>query len=123
MAATMNITEGTIYPKKINYPKKKSYPMIRNHYKNVNYSDFDMEKIINECIELKKTDPYYISTILDKYPINRKTFERKLRRYVIEGSKSLNDNRGKHTKLFTENEEKILAEYVAEGIYREKTSI
>jgi transposase len=112
MTTSNNIIKDILYSKKINYPKKKSYPKKRNHYKNTNYSDFDMEKIMKECITLKENDPYYISAILDKYPINRKTFEHKLRRYIEEGNKSLNDNRGKHTRLFTENEEKILIEYI-----------
>jgi len=99
-------------PKKIKKKRVVKYPNKRYNYKRYDQSTWNFIDVFNEYETLKNDgDKKCIIKIVKKYNISRTTF---LRRYNLWKNELLEEQekRGGHNKIFTDEEEKELYEYI-----------
>jgi hypothetical protein len=103
-------------PKNIKYHRKERYPQVRNNYRKYKNAKWNWEDILKETEILKNENTInYLKIIAEKYNIPYGTLKDKFTKY---NKKSLdiiqfhNENRGGYNKIFSENEEKNLYEYI-----------
>src|ERR1700722_9776539 len=103
----------TNIPKKIKKKRIVKYPNKKCNYKRYNNATWNFDDIFSEYELLKINGEQKCTMIItNKYNINRRTF---LRKYKLwKDNKNINnENRGAHNKIFTDEQEKDLYEYIS----------
>lgn len=104
---------NTIVPKKIKYHRKDKYPAVRDNYRKYKNANWNWVDVLNET-QLAKNQhtANYLKVISDKYNIKYGTLRNKFYKWENDHNVILTENRGGHNKIFTENEERNLYDYI-----------
>ena len=94
-------------PIKIKKLRKTEYPTKRNNYRSYKNAKWNWEDAFKDIEILKRqNDSSFIKKISTKYNIPYNTLRGKYNEWKNENKSFVNDNRGGHNRIFTEDEEK-----------------
>ena len=100
-------------PKKIKKIRKVKYPKKRDNYRRYSNADWEWEDVLKD-VETQKDggDNHYMKTISERYNIKYSTLQRKYSKWKNNKCLQNDERRGGHNKTFTEDEERILFNYI-----------
>ena len=100
-------------PLKIVYKRKKNYTVSQQPYRQYLYADWNWNDIFEYISKIKTNDKKYIKTASIVYGVNYNTLKNKYSKYTRNMNSHLqSEHRGGHNKIFTENEERKIYEYI-----------
>jgi hypothetical protein len=95
--------------------RKKAYFPKGNHYKKYINAPWNWIDIFKHIEQIKSEGEYnFIRIISDKYGIKYGTLKNKYSKWLSDGQPNINkiENRGGHNKIFTEEQERKLYEWI-----------
>ena len=100
-----------VLPIKIEKMRIVKYPSKRNNYRRYKNAEWKWEEVFNEIEKVKGDCDNYIKLISEKYNIPYRTLTRKYNLWKNNNVDN-NENRGGHNKIFSEEEERNLYNYI-----------
>jgi hypothetical protein len=107
----------TNLPKKLCRKSRDIYPTKRNNYRKYVVASWTWQQVFEEIEVLKSNEKGVCKKISNKYNIPYNTLKDKYRKWLsedkVDATTSI-ENRGGHNKIFSEEEERSLFEYIKE---------
>ena len=98
--------------KKIKYKKRVKYTQKRRPYKSYYVADWTWNEVLSESLILREKENNFLYVISKKYGIIYETLKSKFYQYLKDNTIEFSDNRGNSNKIFTEEEEKSIADNI-----------